>query len=379
MRITTKGGRKMKNKQNQYPFVDLTNDRAFKAFFSNNKVLLLSLLKAFLPLPNKKSIHSFSFIETKKKPHKGVDKKQSNQKVNIERSSLILTDPSLPSPYARDKQVVLDLNVRLNTGEKIDVEMQASNQEAFIERTIFYWARLFTKGLEKADDYKKLSPTYSIIFTKFPLREGKIKPHLIEKSIGNKVPADLAMSSFSIRSDDPPFHYRLSEHLRMFFVQLSRFRPPGGDVNKLLDLKSQWCYLLKESGRLTPKQADLLSRKGEDMALALKFLYELSADHRRQAEQEAIEKYERDQRGIKQFVYDKALKKGLKKGREEGREEGMQAGREEGKAEGMQAGIEKEKQAVALNMLKKEADIAFISEVTGLSVDEVKKLKNSSN
>ena len=184
-------------KQGQHPFVDLTNDRAFKAFFSNNKELLLSLLKAFLPLPDTKSIHSFDFIETKQKPNKQevADKKQSKQKeVGLERKSLILTDTSLHSPYARDKQVVLDLKVRLNTGEKVDVEMQASDQQAFIERTIYYWARLFTKGLEKAGNYKSLSPTYSIIFTKFPLLEGKLRSQLLAKDKGRaKVPADLAV------------------------------------------------------------------------------------------------------------------------------------------------------------------------------------------
>ena len=352
--------------QGQYPFVDLTNDRAFKAFFSNNKELLLSLLKAFLPLPDTKSIHSFDFIETKQKPNKQevTGKKQSKQKeVGLERTSLILTDTSLHSPYARDKQVVLDLNVKLNTGEKVDVEMQASDQQAFIERTIYYWARLFTKGLEKASDYKQLSPTHSIIFTKFPLLKGKLNSQLIAKNKAKvhskqRSPADLAVSVFSIRSDDPP-HYSLSEYLRMVFIELSGFQPLGGDINKLLDKQSQWCYLIKESGRLTHEKAKLLARKGEDMGLALKFLYELSADHRRQAEQEAIEKYERDQRGIKQFEYNK----------------GMQKGMEKGKAEGMQ----EEKQTVALNMLKKSADIAFISEVTGLSVDAIHKLKNSSN
>ena len=51
------------------------------------------------------------------------------------------------------------------------------------------------------------------------------------------------------------------------------------------------------------------------------------------------------------------------KGRWEGRQEGMQ--------EGMQAGL----QAVIANMLKEKADIAFISKVTGLSEDEIKKMK----
>ena len=129
---------------------------------------------------------------------------------------------------------------------------------------------------------------------------------------------------------------------------------PKEDINKLLDLKSQWCYLLRESKTLTHEKAKLLSRKGEDMAEALKFLYELSAENRRWAEQQAIEKHERDQRAEKEYVFD----------------EGMQKGRKEGMQKGMQK--------VVLNMLKKQADVAFISEVTGLSEEEIKKLKNES-
>ena len=133
---------------------------------SNNEKLLLSLLKAFLPLPDKKTIHSFEFIKDKdhklgRKPtdhrnspyfptnpvinkspkkhntrskHRATPcKKQLDRQRSVdERQSLILTDPSLYSPFVKDKQVVLDLNVQLNTGEKVDVEMQAINKQAFV-------------------------------------------------------------------------------------------------------------------------------------------------------------------------------------------------------------------------------------------------------
>ena len=52
----------------------------------------------------------------------------------------------------------------------------------------------------------------------------------------------------------------------------------------------------------------------------------------------------------------------IKYATEKGMEKGMEKGRAEGRAEG--------KQAVALNMLKKQADMAFIAEVTGLSEKE---------
>ena len=48
----------------------------------------------------------------------------------------------------------------------------------------------------------------------------------------------------------------------------------------------------------------------------------------------------------------------------------------EGRQEGLQEGRQTERQAVILNMLKKQLDISLISEVTGLSEEEIKKLKN---
>ena len=179
----------------------------------------------------------------------------------------------------------------------------------------------------------------------------------------------------------------LSEYLRMIFVELNRFQPRGRgsssdkaegrarspqfrmssqDIDKLLDLKSQWCYLLRESGRLTVQKAKLLSTKGEDMALALKFLHEMSADHRRQAEQEALEKQEWDRRAELAYAHDEGFEKGVKDGRAHGH------------AEGMEQGMEKERQAVVLNMLQEKADMSLICKVTGLAEEEIKKLKNGS-
>ena len=123
----------MNKQQKQCPFVDLTNDRAFKAFFSNNEKLLLSLLKAFLPLPDKKTIHSFEFIKDKDTQRQSPQNrsqgaiakaKKTKEPVDVRQQSLILTDPSLYTPSVQEKQVVLDLNVKLNTGdEKVNVEM----------------------------------------------------------------------------------------------------------------------------------------------------------------------------------------------------------------------------------------------------------------
>ena len=54
--------------------------------------------------------------------------------------------------------------------------------------------------------------------------------------------------------------------------------------------------------------------------------------------------------------------------REKGIQEGMRKGIRKGRQEG--------RQEVVLNMLKEKTQVSFISKVTGLSKDEIRKLKN---
>ena len=93
---------------------------------------------------------------------------------------------------------------------------------------------------------------------------------------------------------------------------------------------------------------------------------------------------------IREAILERGIQKGILKGRQEGIHEGILKGRMEGKMEGLQEGIQQGihegkmeglqegRVEMVLNMLKKDAEISFISDVTGLSQDEIKKLKNGS-
>ena len=65
--------------------------------------------------------------------------------------------------------------------------------------------------------------------------------------------------------------------------------------------------------------------------------------------------------------------------RREGKQEGMQLGRQEGmqlgKQEGMQLGKQEGRREIAKNMLKKAFSTALITQVTGLSQEEIHTLK----
>ena len=353
----------MKIEPKKYPFIDLTNDRNFKLFFSRNKEVLLSLLKTFLPLPEKKSIQSVEIISDKRAENTAEKEKQSTATKQSERTasssqkqSLTLKDSALYPFSIGGKQSILDLNIQLNTGEKVDVEMQATNQPHFSKRVVFYWARLHAMGLNMSEDYAQLHPTYSLVFTTFPVLAEEKERQLI--------------NAFSIRSDRHP-HSLLNSQLQMMFIDLGCFKK---DIRQELDKKDQWCYFIKNAGRLSRDQLKLLSTKGEDMAKAVGLFDNVSARDLEWLRKRTEERAHWD----KISMQAEARRKGHAQGKAEGHAEGKAEGHAEGHAEGMEKGMEKERRVVALNMLKKQADMAFISEVTGLSVEEINKLKNSS-
>jgi len=73
------------------------------------------------------------------------------------------------------------------------------------------------------------------------------------------------------------------------------------------------------------------------------------------------------------------MEKGIEIGREEGREEGIEIGIEKGKVEGREEGREEGMaiagRKVAINLVALGMDDDTISKVTGLSQEEIKKLR----
>ena len=404
----------MSTKKPQNQFLNLTQDLMFKIYFSKDKQILLSLLKTFLPLPHGKTIKDISFLEIKEQTTHST-KKESYRKqgenaplMQKKEQRLTIMDSSLYPNIATNKQIVMDLRVQLNTGEKINVEMQSISKKGFLNRVLFYWARLYTDNLRKAEDYHHLCPAYSLIFTDFSVFKHKDKigfknethsedeTHYEEQQtlsiISEKRPSghqnlkactpkadqykttDISniITSFSLRSDKKP-HFVLNDQLKIVFVELSKFNTSSNNINlpNIFDFQKLWCYLLKRSKNISPRECELLSKKGDDMKRAVEHLQDLSQDEEVRRWEEAREKFIRDQRAEKAYAFDEGLEKGIEKGRAEGIQQGRAEGMEKGRAEGRQ----EEQRAVALNILRKNLDISFISEITGLSEEEIKKLQ----
>ena len=158
----------------------LSQDIVFKSFFSRDKKVLISLLKNFLSFKNE--IVDITILNPEKpNPTKQKSKtkshlnKMSEQilKSKLKELKADLKESSLYPSKLNKKQVVLDLRVKLSTGENINVEMQTVSQKSFLKRILFYWSKLYSQDLEKGEFYDKINPAYSLIFTSFPVLDTK--------------------------------------------------------------------------------------------------------------------------------------------------------------------------------------------------------------
>ncbi len=274
--------------------------------------------------------------------------------------------------------------------------LKAFPHEGFSERILFYWAKNYISQLKKGEEYEKLCPSYSLIFSQFDLfpcygtgdlskkpisdsarsfsgvRSGQacnsLKPISDSARSFSGVRSGQACNSFSIRSDKAP-HFCFNRDLRFVTVELSKFQS-NGDMSTLVDFQDIWCYILKESKEMGHKEFKELLGRGPEMEEAMTYLRKFSEAEQRQILSEAREKNRRDRVAREAYVFNQGKEEGIEKGRAEGRAEGIKKGKEEG--------MQKGRKEMVLKMLKNGASINFVSKVTGLSKEEINKLKNGS-
>ena len=304
-------------KKTQPEYLDLTEDISFKRYFSSNKQLLFSLLKSFLPISDRAPymvILNPDILDTASDTTNQPG--QSDDKLHLQ-------DSAIPPDTPDGKQVVLDLHVELNSGEHVDIEMQSHPHKDFLFRMLAYWVRLHNQSLKRGQKTKENKPTYSLIFTKFSVLS-KAEKDYIKK-------ANINFEGYQDRS--------LYWGFKMFFVELNRFNKSHLE---LVDMADRWCYIMKHSADLTAEQIAYLSQHGETK-MALEHLEEVSKEKRE---------------------YWKAASRERREWEHEMRKQGL-----------IEEGIEKGHREIALNMLQKGLEVSLISEVTGLSVAEIKQLK----
>ena len=241
-------------------------------------------------------------------------------------------NPILRRETVHGKLGVLDVLVEFNESEKINLEMQVAKREDILERLLYYWARLYTRGIQEGEEYIRLERTIVVLITEFELKgleelgyhtEWKI----IEKKERKKI---------------------LTDKLEIHILELNKIKGKENEDDELLD----WLFFIDNPKSERVREA---MKENEELQEANKKLNQMSEE----------EEMQRIAWWREKALHDEASLKGM------GRREGMAIGEKKGRQKGKQ----EEKEEIAKKMLQKKMDRASIMELTGLSEEELKKLE----
>ena len=86
-------------------------------------------------------------------------------------SEIKITNPELPPETVSGKFSRLDLNMRVDD-RLVNVEIQVKNDNDYRDRTLFYWAKLYSSELKSGEDYSELKQTITINIINFNMFGG---------------------------------------------------------------------------------------------------------------------------------------------------------------------------------------------------------------
>ena len=225
-----------------------------------------------------------------------------------------------------EKESIVDIKATTETGITVLIEIQARGNENFIKRTLYYWAYNYSSNLNRGSIYDELKAVVSINITNFILTdENKVHSCYVLKELNN--------------------NKILTDHCQLHFIELPKFNVKN--ITKMEELHKDFISWMKFF-------------KGDNMSNLIKenTIFE-EVENKCNTfvnDRPVMDKYKK--REVDAYFFDRSMELYLKKAKEQGIEQG-----EKNKAISM-----------AKNMKARDMDIKLISELTGLSIEEIEKL-----
>ena len=294
------------------PVADVT----FRKVFGENIDLAASLLNAFLPLEEGRTITDLQYV-----PYKLMPK----------------------APTSNYNYV--NLSCQDSARETFLVEIQLNWDTDFLSQLYINTPNVYVREFDKGKRFQLTKPVYSLNFVQGDLHKGLSEWYHPYKFVHI-------------------YHTeRVFEGPQIVFAEMEKYGklPVKGNAKKDLWMR----YFTEMTERTRRPAPELLA--DPDIAKAIGLLEVINYS---EAEEYLYDKYwdavriEATWKGIGRREGEKA---GIEKGLKQGIEQGSKQGREKGLAEGREA----EKRLLILNMLAKGLDPALVAEIAGLTVEEV--------
>lgn len=80
--------------------------------------------------------------------------------------------------FKSDRESVIDIRAEDENGKNFNIEVQAQVETYFTYRSLYYWARLYSRQMKESEKYSQLSPVVCINILDFKLFKNTDKAHL---------------------------------------------------------------------------------------------------------------------------------------------------------------------------------------------------------
>ena len=254
-------------------------------------------------------------------------------------------NPVLRRFYPEDKMGILDVLVRFNNNTTCNIEMQMVNTGEIIERMLFYWAKAFTKNIKKGENYHNLERTIVILILNGEIPKLKDIDFITQYKLIETKERKIILTNL----------------LELDIIEMTKIHRNKGnkDKRKLLD----WLYFLENP---ESKEVVKIMKNNEGVKKAKEKLEEISNDPIMQRIADWKEKYILEMNTTKTDGYNEGLEKGLEQGQKLGLEQGLERGQKLGEIN--------EKKEIAKKLKQDKMSLEYISKITRLSIEEIKKL-----
>ncbi|GMO55374.1 MAG: hypothetical protein Ta2A_00150 [Treponemataceae bacterium] len=238
---------------------------------------------------------------------------QANPLTSVE----ILENKTITADVLGDRTIILDVRAITSADERVNIEVQLKDLHNMNKRTLFYWSREFMKSIVSGDDYNILPKVITINIVNF-----------------GYIDIDDYHTCFHLREDNHR-DYVLTDVMEVHFVDMVKFRREKNKDIVHNDLE-RWLTFLDQE---TPQEIfeEVINMDGAIQKAATKMDF-VTSD--------------------KDFYHEYTLR--------------LMALSD--KTTEINTAVEKRDIEIARNLLNSGSSVEFVQQITGLSIDMIKKI-----
>lgn len=238
--------------------------------------------------------------------------------------SVQIRNSDIEKEHIEDKYSRLDIKAITNKGEHINIEIQVKNEYNMINRSLYYWSKMFENQIVEGDNYNKLAKTVCINILDF-------------KYLKN----DKFHNAYRLKEIDT--NEELTDTMELHFIEIPKLRKLD-DSEEISDMLEAWVAFIQSPEsevveKLEMSKKEIKEAKSQLLKMSVDSKDRYMYEKRKESILEKVSLIESaEQKGIEQGEYKKAIE-------------------------------------IAQNAINNNLDENTIQLITGLSLEEIKILK----